>query len=286
MTPLCLLLLSAALSAAPAASSASSPVRPPPATPTPAAAPAPAPMSLLSDLGMPGEEGANGEWAEYAILSDGKPQLTETMRVLAVVDPMDGGAWFELWLDKTGRNALRAREGFGTLIKMGSAVMEMPREPEPRSEQVCSAGGACRPPSSTEVEQARADPNSLKLFPCRVVAGRFKCQKLVRGSGQNQVQVWKSDDVPVFNLVRALYPGGNGFELVAHGRNGRTAFPARFTPTAFPFAKLKNLERLLPLNPNGLPGGGEPQPSAKQPAPAPAPPPAIQQFDPNRAIKR
>lgn len=241
MNALCKLLLLAALAATPASRA--------PATRSAPVSAAPAPVELLEHLDQAGE-GNDGEWADYALLLDGKPVLEATVRVMLAADPVDGQVWFELWLDKTGRNAVRARDGSATLLKMGGSVFEMPGEEGQPAESPCTApGGACRPMSSAERELARKKPDSLALVRLEVVAGTFSCQKTVRGTGKHQVQLWKSTEVPGIHLVRALYPEGHGFELVAFGKHGRSSFPARIKATRFPFQDLKNLERLMPSMP-------------------------------------
>jgi hypothetical protein len=213
-----------------------------------------APQSLLSHL-RPSENAAKGEWAEYALLVDGKPRLSATFRVLFVEDPLEPEVtWLEMWLDKTGRNAVRVRvsgdeAGPSMLLKLGPAVFDMPPQLEPPDGQCGSESSQCRPASAKEALAAAQEPGFGTLIPIKVVAGTFRCRRTIKGAGARRVVAFDSDEAPVLRLVKAVYPGGQGFELVASGRDGRSAFPARFGVRPFPFADPAGPKALLP----GLP---------------------------------
>jgi hypothetical protein len=89
----------------------------------------------------------------------------------------------------------------------------------------------------------------MRRVPLKVVAGKFQCQHTVKASSAGKIELWHSNEVPVLRLVRASFPEGRGFELVAMGRKAYSAFPLKFEARPFPFGNFGSLSRLLPSLP-------------------------------------
>ncbi len=182
------------------------------------------------------EDSTVGAWADYAGLERNLPSGMG-FRVFVAEGPFEGKTrrWLEMWLEKSGRIALRVpveEENAGMHIKLGHTIFYLPPD------QVASkAGGACRGPG---------DDKAAVPKPFKVIAGTFECQYAKRVYNGNTFEYWMSRDVPPLQLVKALFPGGRGYELVAKGTGAKTVFPERFV--AVPFPDAASVSGLLPLD--------------------------------------
>lgn len=180
-----------------------------------------------------------GDWVEYAMVENDLPLLDQTFRVQLVKGDWEGQSlvWVELWVDKTGRRAVRTtRRADGksvVILKFNGTFFDMPTD---QAEQV---GGSCKPDSNATLPK--------KYEPVRTLAGKFSCRHVEMPSGGDKVHIWYADDVPVLRLVRLRLPGKRGYDIVARGSGGESAFPARFRTVPFP--KMDALMALLPADP-------------------------------------
>ena len=243
-----LLVSLALLLASPAHAAAAAAAKPPPANP--------AELLGLSNGTIKGED---GDWVEYANYEKGKIRLDDTFRMVLVLDPNGvKGRWVEIWLDKTGRTAVRFQldttdspDGPLMYLRLNSAVYLANQAPA----DTC-ADGKCHGQPTMKGDSAA--PVSVS-----VVAGTFQCIHIMRGV----TRVWYSDSIPMLRLVKAVMPDGHGYELVAMGHHSQFAFPKKFTAKPFPVDKLSGMLKAF-------------GPSATPAAPVPACDPATSTCEP------
>lgn len=171
------------------------------------------------------EDAPVGAWAEYVGLEGSSGAPTLSFRVFVSEGSFEGRTrrWLEMWLEKSGRVALRMpvdEPNPGMHLKLGRTIFYIPPD------QVDSrTGGSCKGPGDDKV----AAPKPLK-----VRAGTFSCQYTKRVYQGNTFEYWMSKDVPPLQLVKGLFPGGQGYELAALGTGATTSFPERFVAAPFP----------------------------------------------------
>jgi hypothetical protein len=183
------------------------------------------------------EDSALGAWAEYVALEGNAPVSTMGFRVFVAEGFFEGKTrrWLEMWLERSGRIALRVpveEENAGMHVKLGHTIFYLPPD-----QANAKAGGACRGPGDDKVAAPK---------PFKVIAGTFECQYAKRVYNGNTFEYWMSKDVPPLQLVKALFPGGRGYELIATGTGAKSVFPERFV--AVPFPDADSVSGLLPLD--------------------------------------
>ncbi len=191
-------------------------------------------MAGISALAPDELPGPTGQWAEYAVIQGGKPNLTQTFRVLLVGAPWKDkpAKWMELWMDKVGEIATRSTKVDGrqvTLFRQGAAIYEVPSNDQ-------GAPSPCRPDPTQKVIEEE--------ITLRTLAGPITCRHVRKKSSAGDIDVWYTPQVPPMNMVRVYLPGGRGYELVARGTGGVSSFPEKFTPAPFP--KGEAIRQLVP----------------------------------------
>ncbi len=242
------------------ASSALAAPAPAPSGPAPAA-PGAAPIPVVIPPGM-GDLVANaldkegvGEWVEYALYDKGKVDYAATIRLsLLPNDDPKLSPWLEVWMGKTGGISLRvrkSREGGPAemYLKMGAAIYSV--EDRYTQDQLTCEGGRCG-----QKEPGKGDPFKLTKETITTVAGTFPTDHIHRMTEKGPLDIWRSEKVPLLQVVRLLQPDKQGWELVAFGKQATSAYPKRFHAVPIPLQNLSTLQalqpkRVLPEAPDG-----------------------------------
>ena len=160
----------------------------------------------------------SGAWVEYLVRSRGEQDVRVRLAVLPPVAG-DGRAWIEVTTVGARSLPFAARlllnVGTGKLERasvyaLGQAPIESP---------VGEADGATRA-AAPLVRVVNAHAKAI-----RVAAGTFTATELHVGQGGAAARVWRSNEVPLWGVVRAE-SGGRTVELLRYGGGGASSvFP-------------------------------------------------------------
>ncbi|HEY3449152.1 MAG TPA: hypothetical protein VGK67_22535 [Myxococcales bacterium] len=201
------------------------------------------PTTLRQLVGEDDGQGADGAWAEYAQLVDGKPDLTTTFRVLQLNEGKPGAParWLEIWVDKQGKGAWRlpldGQAGDALYLKRGKTIYAIPGGERGPS--------ACKPGKMATFKELTVE-TLIGRLPCRYSRTEVATMAKEKGKATPALEFWSSNDVPPLSMVRMIVPNGSGFEVVAKGSGATSSFPERFTATPLPTTGM--LKNLLPLD--------------------------------------
>ncbi|MGC4116613.1 MAG: hypothetical protein QM765_18990 [Myxococcales bacterium] len=186
---------------------------------------------------------ADGTWAEYAQIVDGKPDLTTAFRVMQVNQGTaeKPSRYMEIWVDKQGKGAWRlpldGQDGDAMYLKRGKAIYAIAagaREPS-----------ACRPGKMATFKELTVE-TLLGPIPCRYSRTELGSMPKEKGKPAPALEFWSSHEVPPLSMVRMIAPNGSGFEVVAKGTGATSSFPERINATPMPTTGM--LRNLLPLD--------------------------------------
>ena len=203
------------------------------------------PTTLRQLVGDEPDQGksADGTWAEYAQLVDGKPDLATTFRVQQLNEGKPGAPsrWLEIWIDKTGKGAWRlpldGQDDNTMYLKRGKTIYALaggPREPS-----------ACKPGKTATFKELTVE-TLLGRIPCRYSRTEVASMAKEKGKPVPALEFWSSHEVPPLSMARMITPNGAGFEVVAKGAGATSSFPAKFSATPLPTSGM--LKNLLPID--------------------------------------
>ena len=183
--------------------------------------------------------GRPGDSVDYRLTDQGR----SIVEIRATIVDVETGGGHQGWIELTFPAAslgLRApwpsNPSLPYEMMLGPDVFKLPKTVDPGATSCTSGTGTCK------AARVSRRPDVVVRSP----AGTFHCGAAEKTLPQGQViHLFHSNQVPIFQLVKAQLPAGKELLLTRIARDGASAFPPNALPREWPYSEGGLVDELL-----------------------------------------